>query len=117
MSLVPPAGPRLSLKEYPLRVLLVDDQRIVGEAVRRMLSGHVPEIEFRLCLDAAAALATAIEFSPTLILQDLIMPGADGLNLVRAYRENRGHAENPHHCSLIERRGSDQGGLICCRRQ
>ena len=95
MSLVPPAGPRLPLKEYPLRVLLVDDQRIVGEAVRRMLSGHVPEIEFRLCLDAAAALATVIEFSPTLILQDLIMPGADGLDLVRAYRENEATQKIP----------------------
>jgi class 3 adenylate cyclase/CheY-like chemotaxis protein len=88
VSLFPQAGSQLALKEYPLRVLLVDDQRIVGEALRRMLSGHVPEIEFRLCLDPGAALATAIEFSPTLILQDLIMPGVDGLDLVRTFREN-----------------------------
>ena len=88
MSVLPPAGSQLALKEYPLRVLLVDDQRIVGEALRRMLSGHVPEIEFRLCLDPKAALATAIEFSPTVILQDLVMPGVDGLDLVRGYREN-----------------------------
>jgi class 3 adenylate cyclase/CheY-like chemotaxis protein len=68
--------------------LLVDDQRIVGEAVRRMLTGRTPEIEFRQCIDPHSALAIAIEFSPTLILQDLMMPGVDGLDLVRTYREN-----------------------------
>lgn len=76
------------LKEYPLRVLLVDDQRIVGEAVRRMLSGRVPEIEFRHCVDPHGVLALTIEYSPTLILQDLMMPGVDGLDLVRAFRNN-----------------------------
>ena len=83
-----PTNPRLALKEHPLRVLLVDDQRIVGEAVRRMLAGHTPEIEYRHCVDPHAALAMATEFSPTLILQDLMMPGVDGLDLVRTFREN-----------------------------
>jgi adenylate cyclase len=69
-------------------VLLVDDQRIVGETVRRMLIGHTPEIEFRLCMDSTAALAVATEFAPSVILQDLVMPGVTGLDLVRAYRTN-----------------------------
>lgn len=87
--IVPPStDPRLALKEHPLRVLLVDDQRIVGETVRRMLAGSTPEIEYRYCVDPHAALAMATEFSPTLILQDLIMPGVNGLDLVRAFREN-----------------------------
>jgi class 3 adenylate cyclase len=76
------------LKEYPPRVLLVDDQRIVGEVVRRMLTGRTPEIEFRHCTDPHSALTMAIEYSPTLILQDLIMPGFDGLDLVRTFRDN-----------------------------
>jgi adenylate cyclase len=87
--------PRLALKEHPLRVLLVDDQRIVGEAVRRMLAGRTPEIEFRHCLDPHAALAMAIEFSPTLILQDLMMPGVNGLDLVRTFRENEATCRIP----------------------
>ena len=82
------ANPDVGLTEHPLRVLLVDDQRIIGEAVRRMLAGHTPEIEFRFCADAAAALDTAAEFGPTLILQDLIMPGVEGLDMVRAFRAN-----------------------------
>lgn len=88
MSAPPPTDPQLVMKEHPLRVLLVDDQRIVGETVRRMLAGHTPEIEFRHCADPNAALATAIEFAPTLILQDLMMPGVDGLDLVRIFRDN-----------------------------
>jgi len=78
----------LGIKEHPVRVLLVDDQRMVGEAVRRMLMGHTPEIEFKFCADAAAAVAAANEFAPTLILQDLIMPGVEGLDMVRAFRAN-----------------------------
>ena len=85
----------LGLKEHPLRVLLVDDQRMVGEAVRRMLMGHTPEIEFKFCSDAATAVATANEFGPTLILQDLIMPGVEGLDMVRAFRANASTAPVP----------------------
>ncbi len=88
MSLSPSHDPRLGLQVHAVRVLLVDDQRIVGETVRRMLTGHTPEFEFRLCLDPTAALAMAAEFGPTVILQDLVMPGVNGLDLVRAYRAN-----------------------------
>jgi class 3 adenylate cyclase/phosphoribosyl 1,2-cyclic phosphodiesterase len=85
----------LGLKEHPLRVLLVDDQRMVGEAVRRMLMGHTPEIEFKFCADAAGAVAMANEFAPTLILQDLIMPGVEGLDMVRAFRANGATVDVP----------------------
>ncbi len=85
----------LGLKQHPLRVLLVDDQRMVGEAVRRMLMGHVPEIEFKFCAEAAGAVAMANEFAPTLILQDLIMPGVEGLDMVRAFRANAATGDVP----------------------
>jgi phosphoserine phosphatase RsbU/P len=66
-------------------VLLVDDQPIIGEAVRRMLAGE-EGIAFHYCKDAPAALEKAAEVGPTVILQDLVMPGIDGLELVRRYR-------------------------------
>jgi sigma-B regulation protein RsbU (phosphoserine phosphatase) len=67
------------------KVLIVDDQRIVAEAVRRMLA---PEGDLVLtwCGDAAAALETARTLKPDVILQDLVMPDADGLDLVDAFR-------------------------------
>jgi len=70
---------------YAAMVLLVDDQLMVAEAVRRALSGE-PDIEFHFCADPARAISVAEQISPTVILQDLVMPGADGLTLVREYR-------------------------------
>ncbi|MEJ2896028.1 diguanylate cyclase domain-containing protein [Bordetella avium] len=66
-------------------VLLVDDQIMVGEAIRRALLSE-PEIEFHYCSDPNDALKTAVQMRPTVILQDLVLPGVDGLTLVQAYR-------------------------------
>ncbi len=68
-----------------IMVLLVDDQPMICEAVRRALRDE-PGIVFHYCVDASRAVALAREIKPTVILQDLVMPGADGLDLVREYR-------------------------------
>ncbi len=74
-----------ALTEYQVRVLLVDDQAMVGETVRRMLAPEA-DIIFQYCQDPTRALPTAMEWSPTVILQDLLMPQVDGLDLVRFFR-------------------------------
>jgi len=79
---------------YHSMVLLVDDQAIVAEAVRRSLSGHA-DIDFHYCADPAEALLVAEQIRPTVILQDLVMPGVDGLELVRRFRANPATAEIP----------------------
>jgi two-component system chemotaxis family response regulator WspR len=66
-------------------VLLVDDQLMIGEAVRRALADE-PNIVFHFCSDPAAALMTAERIAPSVILQDLVMDGIEGLTLVRGYR-------------------------------
>jgi two-component system chemotaxis family response regulator WspR len=68
-------------------VLLVDDQAMIGEAVRRGLSEE-RGIDFHFCADPHQAVDQAIQIKPTVILQDLVMPGLDGLTLVREYRSN-----------------------------
>ena len=73
--------------ENSAMVLLVDDQAMIGEAVRRGLA-HEENIDFHFCADPHEAVAQAIRIKPTVILQDLIMPGLDGLTLVREYRAN-----------------------------
>lgn len=70
---------------YRVRVLLVDDQLMIVEAIRRMLAPH-PDIEFHYVTDPAAAVDAAAQLAPTVILQDLVMPMTDGFALVRAYR-------------------------------
>ncbi len=76
------------------RVLLVDDQLMIGEAVRRLLAGE-EGIGFEFCREADAALEAASRFQPTVILQDLVMPGIDGLDMVRRFRSVSSTANVP----------------------
>ncbi|MGO4382362.1 diguanylate cyclase [Pseudoduganella sp. RAF19] len=87
MSLLSTTNPESdkSLTQFKVRVLLVDDQLIIVEALRRMLSAQ-DDIEFHYVTEADQALQTAIELRPTVILQDLVMPGSDGFELLRQYR-------------------------------
>ncbi len=86
--------PNLSPTDIPLptdsylsMVLLVDDQIMVCEAVRRALANQ-GDLDFHFCTDPLEAVAIAQRVKPTVILQDLVMPGVDGLDLVRQYRRH-----------------------------
>ena len=72
---------------YLSMVLLVDDQVMVCEAVRRALAHH-GDLDFHYCTDPLEAIEVAQRVKPTVILQDLVMPGVDGLDLVRRYRKH-----------------------------
>ncbi len=78
--------------KYPVSVLLVDDQAMVGESVRRMLLPH-PDIAYHYCPNPAEVFDLIEKFRPTVILQDLIMPGADGMEMLAQYR-SRADTEN-----------------------
>jgi sigma-B regulation protein RsbU (phosphoserine phosphatase) len=82
------------LTQHKVTVLLIDDQPMIGEAVRRMLAGE-PDIVFNYCRDATKALDEAARIKPTVILQDLVMPDIDGLTLVKNFRANEGTKEIP----------------------
>ncbi len=86
--------PALQLPEYHVMVLLVDDQAMVCEAIRRNLS-HQPDIDFHYCADPGEALVVANQIKPTVILQDLVMPGMDGLTLVSRFRANPATRDTP----------------------
>ncbi|MBD9485068.1 PleD family two-component system response regulator [Pseudomonas sp. PDM14] len=74
-----------STEERSVMVLLVDDQAMIGEAVRRSLATE-HDIDFHFCSDPHEAIAVAENLRPTVILQDLVMPGMDGLILLAEYR-------------------------------
>ena len=65
-------------RTYPVKVLLIDDQAIVAEAVRRMIAEE-KDIELVYCQDPSQAMRMAMEILPTVILQDLIMPEIDSV--------------------------------------
>ena len=64
---------RALLTQHRITVLLVDDQHMIGEALRRMLAPE-QDIDFHFCQDPTKAIKTANRIHPTVILQDLVMP-------------------------------------------
>lgn len=79
------AAEAAGLSNHAITVLLIDDQAMVAEAVRRMLAGET-DIVFHYCQDPSKAIQTAESINPTVILQDLVMPEIDGLTLVKFFR-------------------------------
>jgi DNA-binding response OmpR family regulator len=75
-------------------VLLVDDQAFVGTALKMLLHSE-RDIDLHSCLAPADAIATADRIDPALVLVDLVMPGIDGLTLVRAFRSHPLTAATP----------------------
>jgi len=70
-----------------IRILLVDDQPIIAEGIRRMLAGE-KDMQLSYVEDPALAIEKAVEIDATIILQDLVMPDADGMTLLRFYKAN-----------------------------
>ena len=83
-----------ALKRYQIKVLLIDDQAFIGEAVRRMLATE-DDIIFHYCSDPIQAIQQATEIAPTVILQDLVMPEIDGLLLLRFFHANAATRDIP----------------------
>jgi two-component system, chemotaxis family, response regulator WspR len=82
-----PAIKEIKDERQRISVLLVEDQSIVIEGVRRLLATD-PTVAFHCVSDPNQALDSIIRIGPTVVLQDLVMPGVNGLDLVRAYRNN-----------------------------
>jgi phosphoserine phosphatase RsbU/P len=83
-----------TFQSYNVSVLLIDDQMIIAEAVRRMLADQA-DIAFHYCSDPGQAIEMAGRVKPTVILQDLVMPDCDGLLLVKYFRANPSTREIP----------------------
>jgi len=64
------------------RILLADDNADMRDYVRRLLAGY----EVETVADGAAALRAARARRPDLLLTDVMMPGVDGFELLRALR-------------------------------
>ncbi len=88
------SAPGTAALDAPLKVLIVDDQAMIAEAVRRMLASQ-GDLSLVACLKGAEAVECARAEQPDVILQDLVMPDGDGLDLVRAYRADPALARVP----------------------
>ncbi len=77
-----------TLPSYKIIVLVIDDQMIIVEGVRRMLASEL-DIEFHHCTDPTKAMETAVRVEPTVILLDLVMPEIDGMVLVDLFQSSK----------------------------
>jgi CheY-like chemotaxis protein len=77
-----------------IRILLVDDDPDIREVVDVSL-GLDREFRMRACASGADALVTAAEWSPSLILLDVMMPLMDGPATLANLRKNPRTAHIP----------------------
>jgi two-component system chemotaxis family response regulator WspR len=85
---------KADIQHHEITVLLVDDQAMIAEAVRRSLNSE-EDLNFHYCQDPSKAIKLATEINPTVILQDLVMPDIDGLMMVRYFRVNKSTSQIP----------------------
>ena len=72
-----------------LRVIIVDDEPLARERLRRLLASE-PEVEIVAeCGDGASAVDAVREQLPDLLLLDIQMPGMNGFEVLRALRSER----------------------------
>jgi len=70
-----------------IRILLVDDHQVVREGLRRMLELEADLKVVGEAADATEVLTQAGSLSPEVILMDIKIPGADGIELTRQLKE------------------------------
>ena len=75
-----------SSKAVPLRVLIAEDDLLAGAICARALSNAGYEVS--VAPDGRAALGLLQEGSFDLVVTDMVMPAMDGLELVRAMRDD-----------------------------
>jgi diguanylate cyclase len=94
---------RVLIVPDPMRILVADDEPDLLELLRINLvaQGH----EVQLASDGTEALALAVAGPPDLVILDVMMPGLDGLEVLRALRGQPGSANLP--VVLLSARGSD----------
>jgi len=76
------------------RIMLVEDDPDI-QTITSMALGSFGGYTVRVCSSAAEAIVAAAEFLPDLILLDVMMPGMDGLDTLRALRQLPATATTP----------------------
>jgi DNA-binding NarL/FixJ family response regulator len=89
-----------------MRVLLVDDNRLMLEGLQNLLEAHGIEVA-GMAEDGSQAVALARQLNPDVILMDIRMPGCDGLTATRLIK-----AENQEARIVILTTSTDEKDLF-----
>jgi len=72
----------------PLRLLLVDDHKIMREGLRTLVARYPEMTVVGEAGDGASAVQLASELSPDIVIMDISMPGLNGIEATRRIRAN-----------------------------
>ena len=75
-------------------ILLIDDEMIEAELFRGLLEAE-QDFEFHYCPRSTDAIGQADEVHPTVIMQDLSMPGDHGLSMISRFRAHPSTKDTP----------------------
>jgi two-component system OmpR family response regulator len=78
----------------PLRILVVEDEAVIGAAARLALE-EVGGFTVEVCDSGIKTIDATRRFRPDLILLDAVMPGMDGLQTLAALRREDDLSELP----------------------
>ncbi|MFF5212722.1 response regulator [Streptosporangium sp. NPDC000396] len=70
----------------PVRVLVVDDQRLIREAIASLLGIQPGVVVVGTAADGRDAVEQAVTLTPDVVLMDVRMPGMDGVEAISALR-------------------------------
>ena len=71
-------------KDKPLKILLVEDDREMAGHIAHALAGHGHDVD--ISHDGEAGMAQAVAGGHAALIVDRMLPGLDGLSMVRALR-------------------------------
>ena len=89
----------------PFRILLVEDEPVIRELVRTMLS--TPEVQVECVQTGAEALKLAQGGGFHLFLLDIVLPGMDGITVLRMLRANPATASAPVYMLTAKQKSAD----------
>ncbi|WP_371504455.1 response regulator transcription factor [Allokutzneria sp. NRRL B-24872] len=75
-----------NVKQQPIRVLVVDDERYLAELVATAL--RYEGFDTAIAGSAREAMARAVDFAPQLIVLDVMLPDGSGIDVCRRLRGN-----------------------------
>jgi DNA-binding response OmpR family regulator len=96
------------------RALIIDDEKMFADFVRQVAEGMGYEV--RVTDQADVFKETYLDFDPTVIILDMVMPGVEGIELVNWLAEEGCSARimvvtgyNPHYVDFAKTIGSARG--------
>lgn len=112
-----PTRPRVSRSEVAerlVRILLVDDERLVLRAMKRLIVSRHPEWEVLFANSADEALRLLARHAPVdVLVSDLNMPEVDGVILLNIVRQRYPETARVVHSAHIEAFGPDLINDLC----